>query len=313
MNHRTHDPVVYPPHDRRTARASGAPGRMRFRAGEAMRSCEIAHADAIDYLRSLPDASVDAVVTDPPYPEIDRPYGRLTEPTWHELMDGVAAETRRVLKPGGSAVFFLQPNSERVGRVRPWLWEFMARQARGWNMVQEAWWLNTRPMPGASANRRHGLMRGALKACVWLGDPSCWRDQSAVLWTAAMEGRVAGLEERRTKHPSGHSVNRAAVARAVAERGGSTPYNVYPCPAHSEGHGHPAATPAELTAWWVRYIAPAGGVVLDPFTGSGTTAREALRQGRDFVGSERDPEYFDLAQRRVRDLARDLGMEAIAA
>lgn len=312
MNPRRRHPVIHPPHDRSL---DARPSHRRFtlsRPGET-RSVRLACADARVFLASLPDASVDAVVTDPPYPEIDREYGRLSEAEWHELMGVVVAECRRALKPGGSAVFVLQPNSERLGRMRPWLWEFLARWARDWNQVQDAWWLNTRPMPGASANRRHGLMRGALKACVWLGDPNCWRDQDAVLWTSAIGKRVERLEERRTKHPSGHSVNRAAVARAVAERGGSTPYNVYPCPAHSEGHGHPAATPADLTAWWVRYIAPPGGLVVDPFTGSGTTARECLRQGRDFAGSEQREEYFELAQRRVMELAIELGMEAAAA
>ena len=49
---------------------------------------------------------------------------RMTEAAWHEMMRGVVAECRRVLKPSGSAVFVLQPNSERVGRDRYGL-EFM--------------------------------------------------------------------------------------------------------------------------------------------------------------------------------------------
>lgn len=75
--------------------------------------------DAVKFLESLPDNSVSAIITDPPYPEIDRDYGRLTEREWEDLMGGVLRESRRVLKPRGSAVYILQSNSESVGRVRP--------------------------------------------------------------------------------------------------------------------------------------------------------------------------------------------------
>ena len=91
--------------------------------------------DCLEVMPTIEAGSVDAIVTDPPYPEIDRPYGRMTELAWHEMMRGVVAECRRILKPTGSAVFVLQPNSERVGRMRPWLWESMAWTAREWNQV----------------------------------------------------------------------------------------------------------------------------------------------------------------------------------
>src|ERR1700730_2535144 len=101
----------------------------------------IEQGDCLDLLPSVPDRSMDAVVTDPPYPEIRRDYGRLTEAEWHALMDAVVAQARRVLKPSGSAVFVLQPNYERLGRMRLWVWEFLVRTARNWNLIQNvmAW------------------------------------------------------------------------------------------------------------------------------------------------------------------------------
>src|SRR5207302_6393272 len=93
------------------------------------------------------DASVDAVITDPPYPEVRRDYGRLTEAAWHALMDEVVAQARRVLKPGGSMVCVLQPNSREVGAMRLWLWEFLLRTARSWGLVQDCYWWNPAAMP----------------------------------------------------------------------------------------------------------------------------------------------------------------------
>ena len=50
------------------------------------------HGDCIAWLDTLPDASIDAVVCDPPYAEIDRDYGRMTEAQWWDMMMGVCAE-----------------------------------------------------------------------------------------------------------------------------------------------------------------------------------------------------------------------------
>lgn len=50
---------------------------------------QLMHGDCLSLLPSIPSASVDAVISDPPYPEIDRDYGRWTEAEWHELMRGV--------------------------------------------------------------------------------------------------------------------------------------------------------------------------------------------------------------------------------
>jgi tRNA G10 N-methylase Trm11 len=64
--------------------------------------------DCLEVLREMPDQSIDAVITDPPYAEVKRDYGRWTEQEWWALIvEGVVPEVRRVLKPTGSAVFII--------------------------------------------------------------------------------------------------------------------------------------------------------------------------------------------------------------
>jgi DNA modification methylase len=63
---------------------------------------------------------------------------------------------------------------------------------------------------------------------------------------------------------------------------------------------HPAPYPLELAARLVRMFSFVGDTVLDPFLGSGTTTIAAAKWGRNSVGLEVDPHYFDLAQKRVR-------------
>lgn len=266
--------------------------------------------DAVAFLATLPSQSVDAVISDPPYPEIDRPYGRLTETEWHALMRAVVAECRRVLKPRGSAVFILQPNSERVGRMRPWLWEFMAWTARWWNQVQDAWWWNTAAMPTAHTHRTTGLLRPSLKPCVWLGAGDCYRNQDRVLWTQSEANAAVNREDRALRRrPSGQTTRPGRQVSASDERGGVTPFNLIPIAntnssdsAGSEDHG--AGTPLPLAAWWTHYIVPVGGHVVDPFVGSGTMGIAAVEHGAMFTGADKMPEYVEIARRRIERVAR---------
>lgn len=68
-----------------------------------------------------------------------------------------------------------------------------------------------------------------------------------------------------------------------------------------QGNTHPTVKPVALMEWLVRLVTPPGGVVLDPFAGSGTTGIAALREGFDFIGIERAADYCDLARQRIRD------------
>ena len=63
---------------------------------------------------------------------------------------------------------------------------------------------------------------------------------------------------------------------------------------------HPAPYPEELAERLVRMFSFVGDTVLDPFMGTGTTAVAAARWGRNSIGVEVDPHYFDLAEKRVR-------------
>ena len=62
---------------------------------------------------------------------------------------------------------------------------------------------------------------------------------------------------------------------------------------------HPTVKPTDLMAYICRLVTPPGGVVLDPFMGSGSTGKAALREGFGFIGCEMDAAYFAIAQARL--------------
>ena len=69
-------------------------------------------------------------------------------------------------------------------------------------------------------------------------------------------------------------------------------------PARNRNH-HPTVKPTDLMRWLVRLVTPPGGMVLDPFMGSGSTGKAARLEGFRFVGIEREAEYHEIAKRRI--------------
>ncbi|HDR3115773.1 DNA-methyltransferase [Pseudomonas aeruginosa] len=64
-------------------------------------------------------------------------------------------------------------------------------------------------------------------------------------------------------------------------------------------NNHPTVKPTDLMAYLVRLVTPPGGKVLDPFTGSGSTGKAAVREGFEFVGIEREDPYLAIAEARI--------------
>lgn len=66
-----------------------------------------------------------------------------------------------------------------------------------------------------------------------------------------------------------------------------------------DGNVHPTVKPTDLMRWLCRLVTPPGGVVLDPFMGSGSTLKAAELEGFSAIGIELDPAYIEIARRRV--------------
>jgi site-specific DNA-methyltransferase (adenine-specific) len=110
---------------------------------------------------------------------------------------------------------------------------------------------------------------------------------------ASRSERNAGLEGMPEKQRDlGRNVNQPSM-----NGGDGNPYNrgVKEVTNH-----HPTVKPIELMRYLVRLTkTPTGGVVLDPFTGSGTTGIACVLEGREFIGIEREAEYVEIAEKRI--------------
>jgi hypothetical protein len=212
-----------------------------------------------------------------------------------------------LLKGTGSAVYILSPTSKRAGKMDLWLWRFLLWAGEEFNLIQNAYWWNTTAL--ANGGAPCGLLRNALRYCVWVGPAACYRAQEEVLWEES-KGSKDNRERRLRRHPgphpkdeershSGAQTNRWRLLTHPESRGGVLPFNVLPIAGAVESAGHPDGKPLALLRWWVKYLCPPGGSVLDPFCGSGTTGLACLERGVNFTGIEKERCYVELARRRL--------------
>jgi DNA modification methylase len=229
---------------------------------------EVRQGDALDMLRSLAARSVSAIVTDPPYcsggaSEAGRAAARC---------QGVRSERVQ----SGDVEWFAADNMGTTGLV--WLLRSMAFEAErllvpgGSLLVFCDWrmWANLAP----------ALESGGLRLV------------NMVVWDKQSMGLGAGF---RTRHELvAHLTNGVGVFHdkslgSVLEFGR----------VHVTDREHPTQKPVDLMRALVRVAAPLGGLVVDPFCGSGSTGVACLREGRRFLGIERDGAYCEAARQRL--------------
>ncbi|MGX9710773.1 DNA methyltransferase [Stenotrophomonas maltophilia group sp. LNF259] len=145
--------------------------------------------------------------------------------------------------------------------------------------------------------------------------------------TAQVYGEFAGVSEHRARGDSGTAARFFYCAKATREDRNDG-LDSGPVPAASaratmrdretadwsarNGNHHPTVKPTNLMRYLCRLVTPAGGLVLDPFMGSGSTGKAAVLEGFQFVGIELDPTYAAIAEARIRVAQPGLPLGAIA-
>jgi DNA modification methylase len=118
---------------------------------------------------------------------------------------------------------------------------------------------------------------------------------------ASKRDRNEGLEElgeREATEMTGRLEGSAGLLRVRED--GSVGENPYAGKSAAAKNFHPTVKPTQLMRYLIKLVTPAGGVVLDPFTGSGSTGKAALLDGFQFVGVELTEEYLPIIEGRLR-------------
>lgn len=173
----------------------------------------------------------------------------------------------------------------------PWRVAF-ALQADGWYLRQDIIWSKPNPMPESVKDR----CTKAHEYIFLLSKSQRYYFNSEVI----KEPEVCGRKRGPAEHPDKLSTNgNAGLARRESD-GMKNKRSVWTVTTKPYKGAHFATFPPDLIRPCVQAGCPAGGTVLDPFGGSGTTAQVAIEEGRSAILCELNPEYVKLAHQRVR-------------
>lgn len=284
-----------------------------------MQTNHIEVADALTYLKGLPDESVHCMVSSPPYFEqrdykVSGQLGRERTPAEYvNRLGGVFSEARRVLRSDGTLWLNLGdgfaskashqlPEKSLLGI--PWRVAF-ALQDSGWLLRTEIIWSKTNPMAESVKDRP---TRSHEYVFLFTKCPRYWIDMRALREPAA-ESSKKRIEQKTFKDQKGGEkdygrtgVNSSRSARKALENfaknfdGFRNTRTVWEIPVKASSVAHDAVMPPELAERCILAGCPIGGVVLDMFIGAGTTARAAIKLNRNYIGCDLNPEYVEMAR-----------------
>ena len=239
--------------------------------------------DCMELLTSLPEESVDVIIADPPYFEIignDWDHQWRDEAEYMAWCDAWVRQCSVVLKPGG--VMYVWGTTKTDTFLR-----FKLNVMNGISSLEYRNWI------------------------VWSYD---WGGRTKKTWPRKHEDCLMYSKGNEMRwYPENVEVPRKVTKniRTGEDFGrGKVPTDVWQQNNHTTSREycgwHPTQKPVALLERMVLALTAPGDLVLDPFSGSGSTAIAAIKNGRRFVGCEKDPEYFSKSLKRIEDLIEHL-------
>jgi len=272
--------------------------------------------DCLERLRRMPDASVDLIVTSPPY-ESARTYGigfALSGQAWVDWAVERFIECYRVSR--GAVVWVVE------GQTRDYQWSatpalMMADLHRRGVKLRKPPAYSRVGIPGSGGP---DWFRNDYEFCVcathgrlpWsdntaMGKPPVYGPGGPPSHRLADGSRINAKVQTRRK-PNGERL-RDGLFRPPQI---ANPGNVIDCGAagggnmgHKLAHENEAPFPEKVPEFFIRSCCPPGGTVLDPFCGSGTTILAALKHGRNAIGIDIRQNQIDITTRRIRDVFKE--------
>lgn len=237
-----------------------------------MPNIKLIQGDCLDILPSIPDASVDAIIADPPYGTTACKWDSVIpfEPMWEQL--------ERIIKPNGAIVLFgSEPFSSalRMSNIKQykydWVWD--KRLPSGMQLAKY------RPM------MRH---ENVVVFC-FNGTPNYYPIKTP------QKKRTGKIYSKSETSPIAYDDGKL---KTYTEKNPQSILEFYKRDGKSL---HPTQKPVALLEYLVRTYTNEGETVLDFTMGSGTTGVACKNLNRNFIGIELDPEYFKIAENRINE------------
>ena len=272
------------------------------------------NADSLELMKTLPDNSIDLVMTSPPYAlHFKKEYGNASQSEYVAWFLPFSQEIHRILKPTGSFVLNVGGAWTQGAPTRS-LYQFRLLIALcddiGFHLAQEFFWYNPAKMPAPAewVNVRRIRVKDSVEYIYWLSKekfPKANNNNVLNPYSKDMERLIKrGLQK--TQRPSGHNIRETFAE----DRGGSIPGNLIECGNNESNSSymkstkangqkvHPARFPSELPRFFISFLTEENDLVLDPFAGSNTTGFVAESLKRRWIGVEQNADYAENSRLR---------------
>ena len=245
--------------------------------------------DCLEILPTLGAGIADAIVTSPPYAQQRAGlYAGVCEQRYPVWCANWFIASESVLRNTGSWLVNIRESISK-GQISDYVHKTrMLLRDCGFVEAEELIWIKPDSPPIGSPSRP----RRSWERVLWFaknGSPYCdtkangqCSERLGLEHTNASSGWVSGFTQT---HKVGMSRHRDYVECGTGQ--------------NESGIGHPAKFPTPFAEWLIRGWSPVGGVVVDPFMGSGTTGVACVKTGRKFIGIELDPAYCEIAKQRI--------------
>lgn len=290
----------------------------------------------LDTLRKMPDNFIDCVITSPPYWQL-RNYGYDgqwgLEPTFIEYLEhlwSLMDETYRALKPGGSCWINLgdtygtpsgnlanpkyecKENTHTIGQqiiqpksIHKCLLLIPHRFAigcidRGWIVRNDCIWAKRNAMPESVVDRfskKHEYFFFMVKQEKYYFDLDSIKDK-----TTTRDNLVRDRDSTKLNNTPGRTKMGGLKTNGYDSKNPGSVSDFWDIPTKPTTNKHYASYNDSLLLKPIFSSCPEGGLIYDPFMGSGSTAEAAIRSNRNFIGSEMSQEYIKICSDRLSPL-----------
>ena len=253
--------------------------------------------DCLQILKNLPDDSIQLIITSPPYADQRKStYGGIHPDEYVKWFLPITQELLRVLKPTGTFVLNIKEKVVEGQRHTYILELILAMKKQGWFWTEEFIWHKKNCYPGKWPNR----FRDSWERLLQFNKSKkfdMYQEEVMVPMGDWAKSRLKNLSETdktrdNSKVGSGFGKN---ISNWVG-REKAYPSNVLHLATETSNRNHSATFPKELPTWFIKLFSQSGDIVLDPFLGSGTTAIASSQLGRNCIGIQILPQYYELAK-----------------
>ena len=245
-----------------------------------MSEIRLIQGDCLDKMKDIPDVSIDAIITDPPYGTTACKWDSVIpfEPMWEQL--------NRIIKPNGAICLFgSEPFSSalRMSNIKHFKYD----------------WIWDKKIPVGMSYARFQPMRQTENISVFC--------KSKTVYNPQMVKRDKAIKKGGNKYSPTSPIQACKKGREFQKTYEyKNPVNLLTFDRIRRGTVHPTQKPVDLLEYLICTYTNGGEAVLDFTMGSGTTGVACVNTNRNFIGIELDEGYFNIAKDRIEEAKKNI-------